>query len=1695
MTWQCVSRRQSRRSGRHTAASAARWGGRRLTFLFLNAKQLISKSFGAIKAIGLRQLLQGSSWPDLVGVTELGGAAGTTDVRDYLGADIGRRYTMVWSQRSVSLSGGSPDLNYKSGGGILLLVHKRLWLRVSELKMDVTDEEQAMLDGHLRVWRLDPIPRSPGTCMRRPHAMQRPIVVTVAYIPPVGIGWGMKVRSLIFDTIEATDLAIRQLRHFQDVFPLTMAHTNAPDGGCPIEMALESDVRPYGEVLQQLSRLPQTITRRATLVLTADGRRILQPCRSAAQARDVTSVGKQFVAAAARAGNIPLSGIMGHRQSTSWTHLLHQCVECSAGRRQQCVLRQQAIAHNADAVAVSGGRVKVHGCDEMSTSVHDIIMVPDYLVWQALTSINGGRHLLRQCTRRVQWAEAPLDHAVTSGYCFVGPMQTGDAGSAASAAPEAGNHAKAPRRYHPSSDLLLKHIELRRVCEQMDSNIYCMLDALDPVSGNDVDEMNSIFTKAALDACESARKRSADEECDAESMTVRRARSERHRYLVELHQTLSSRPAQHRDRTIEQKQRVRVANRLYQQSHRTLQELLRKQDAAHLLVNHKRKPAQFWSKMKLLASDPGAAHAEASAAFLLDHQNDENQKFVTSDPVQLKQNMRSNRQNMYAMKSEAKLGPSCTAAINKALVALHWENKATIAQNPTMVGLNSAAACSAADATSPMADADARRGVQRDLHEEMEEFDRSRGDMSSGSSVMSLHPEAVQQLHREVTMEELLSVCSKIRDVGPGTDGVAPIVLKLQQEGHTMVMVLQLFRRVQQTGTIPVAWRMHRNLFHYKGKNTDPYYLGNYRGLGIDQVLLKVWSLLLMERLEHFLAVTGGLSGLQGGFQRQRGPIEQAFTLTETVRAAIRRKTVYLLFLDIEQAYDSVIRPILWKCCMEKGIGGVFLAALQAIYYRAEARVDAGGILLDPVPLEVGVLQGNPLSPALFNIYIDSVIQQLMVRGAAHLSPFGVPLPLFQPGMPPVPSALDHDQAHHVPCLYFADDGCLLCFDPGILQLMLTITVDGLTALGLTVNVRKTKWMVVPVQWATVADYENKWKPSAMKNTPYVGSQPVALVDEFDYLGVTVWWRWDFTKAWRTAQNRARRCYFGALRGGWQHRAGSLNSQMSFAHAKLFCHFNYIAALTGAGGGKTTAPWLKNEDIVTWVLRAVSGQRFANADALRVEAGVWPWQCRCDMLLLRLWCKYVSMPPYSVFYRAMCLSLQSLTQEQRDHPSGTNWMNRVAQQHRQSWAQQLLAAAGRMGIPAQQVDQRQHGLLVVQVDALCNDIWAAPTMAEAAGVPVRLVSAVALADGVTVFEPGVTCWLMPPGTDAATVLSTWSPQHKEACYTELRRLGNQYRQRHVRLFLSDQIYQNTRLRMWATTLSGSFEQPYWRLADINLARRLLTLRFDMCPTEDYVRCRPSKGLPALGTPNGRACYLCDCIDGVPGIYWPETLVHVLLRCTCPELVALRATLRHDLEALSVELETDHVATQAGVARPSFQLDTALLTAMQLCIGVGPGSILVPNPIAPLCHVGRAVTRAVALQRATSRRDAPQFARDIPIAKATADWIRALTDDWCDILRNVRRRDNPLTSPGCRLANMVARHAVAVFSTRRKLLRASAGYAARVRDPSAPPPLLPRGVVHSPATIMHLNLWSMSITDESTGRANYGHSVNLSSPAL
>ena len=177
---------------------------------------------------------------------------------------------------------------------------------------------------------------------------------------------------------------------------------------------------------------------------------------------------------------------------------------------------------------------------------------------------------------------------------------------------------------------------------------------------------------------------------------------------------------------------------------------------------------------------------------------------------------------------------------------------------------------------------------------------------------------------------------------------------------------------------MPDSWSDIRVVLHYKGKGSDPYCADNYRGLGIGSAL-EILSLMMMKRLETYLTATDALHPSQGGFLPQRGPPEQVFTLSETVRAELKRlgnkaDPVHLRFIDIERAYDSVQHVKLWAQCAEMGIGGRFLSTLQSMYAGKKAVLDVDGELLDPQEIQCGVLQGNPLSPLLFNIYIDCVL-------------------------------------------------------------------------------------------------------------------------------------------------------------------------------------------------------------------------------------------------------------------------------------------------------------------------------------------------------------------------------------------------------------------------------------------------------------------------------------------------------------------------------------------------------------------------------------------------------------------------------------------------------------------------------------------------------------------------------------------------
>ena len=84
------------------------------------------------------------------------------------------------------------------------------------------------------------------------------------------------------------------------------------------------------------------------------------------------------------------------------------------------------------------------------------------------------------------------------------------------------------------------------------------------------------------------------------------------------------------------------------------------------------------------------------------------------------------------------------------------------------------------------------------------------------------------------------------------------------------------------------------------------------------------------------------------------------------------------MFIDFKKAYDSVDRGKLFRRLQSIGINGIFLKNIKAMYETISYKIKLRDGYLDPISSNLGLKQGCPLSPMLFNMYIDDVEDILM---------------------------------------------------------------------------------------------------------------------------------------------------------------------------------------------------------------------------------------------------------------------------------------------------------------------------------------------------------------------------------------------------------------------------------------------------------------------------------------------------------------------------------------------------------------------------------------------------------------------------------------------------------------------------------------------------------------------------------------------
>ena len=174
-------------------------------------------------------------------------------------------------------------------------------------------------------------------------------------------------------------------------------------------------------------------------------------------------------------------------------------------------------------------------------------------------------------------------------------------------------------------------------------------------------------------------------------------------------------------------------------------------------------------------------------------------------------------------------------------------------------------------------------------------------------------------------------------------------------------------------------------LIHKKGCTLQP---GNYRPISLLNVMAKIISGIHNSRLRKVLDKV--IPFEQTGFVPGRSISENIITIQDAIHYGKRNHpSTIILSLDFEKAYDRIQWPVMIAVLKQMGFGDRWLTLTSTLYKQRSARLSINGELSEPFPIERGVLQGDPLSPALFILTCSPLYAVLKEQQPQH----GIPLP------------------------------------------------------------------------------------------------------------------------------------------------------------------------------------------------------------------------------------------------------------------------------------------------------------------------------------------------------------------------------------------------------------------------------------------------------------------------------------------------------------------------------------------------------------------------------------------------------------------------------------------------------------------------------------------------------------------------------
>ena len=313
----------------------------------------------------------------------------------------------------------------------------------------------------------------------------------------------------------------------------------------------------------------------------------------------------------------------------------------------------------------------------------------------------------------------------------------------------------------------------------------------------------------------------------------------------------------------------------------------------------------------------------------------------------------------------------------------------------------------------------------------------------------------------------------------------------------------KLFNLTLDSGHFPSSWvtGIIKPIYKNKGNKSDPQ---NFRPITLVTCFSKLFTSISNNRLNSYVTENDILKRNQAGFRKGFSTVENIFIMDSLISILNScSRNVYCAFVDFKSAFDTVWRADLWAKLIKSNINGKVFRVIKNMYTNIKSCVSLNNKLSDFFISNMGVRQGENLSPFLFSIFMNDLEDYLEQHRLSGI-------------------ICETQDAEDIAVTYFklfillyADDTVIISETSDGLQEALNTFESYCNDFKLSVNISKTKIVIFS-------------KGKQNKNLLFrFNNSIIEIVSEYKYLGIIMSRNGSYVKSLKHTAEQATRAMYG----------------------------------------------------------------------------------------------------------------------------------------------------------------------------------------------------------------------------------------------------------------------------------------------------------------------------------------------------------------------------------------------------------------------------------------------------------------------------------------------------------------------------------------------------------------------------------------